>query len=129
MIPLHFTVIVAVPFFLAFTTPFLVTVATFLLLLLYVTLETGAALTLIVVVLPFLIFAEDFASLKEGFLTFTVRTFLYFPTVTVIFAVPAFLPVTIPFLFTVATFLLLDLNLTFPVTFVFVTLTAAFLPT
>ena len=69
VIPLHLTVMVALPFLIPFTTPLLVTVATFLLLLMYVTLEAGAALDLMVVVFPFAIVAEDFVSVKVGFLT------------------------------------------------------------
>ena len=92
VIPLHLTVIFAVPFFLAVTTPLLLTVATFLLLVLYVTLDTGAAFTLMVVFLPFFSFAEDFTSLKEGFLTVTVNFLVYLPTFTVITVFPAFLP-------------------------------------
>ena len=129
VIPLHLTVIFAVPFFLAVTTPLLLTVATFLLLVLYVTLDTGAAFTLIVVFLPFFSFTEDFTSLKEGFLTLTVNFLVYLPTFTVITAFPAFLPVITPFLLIVATFLLLDLKVTFPVTLVLVTLIVAFFPT
>ena len=64
VIPLHLTVMVALPFLIPFTTPLLVTVATFLLLLMYVTLEAGAALDLMVVVFPFAIVAEDFVSVK-----------------------------------------------------------------
>ena len=45
--PLLVTVMVAVPFFLPFTTPFAVTVATFLLLDLYVTFPDGVAVALI----------------------------------------------------------------------------------
>ena len=59
VIPLHFTVILAVPFFLPVTTPLDDTVATLLLLVLYVTLEDGAAFTLIVTFLPFLMLADD----------------------------------------------------------------------
>ena len=40
VIPLHLTVMVALPFLIPFTTPLLVTVATFLLLLMYVTLDS-----------------------------------------------------------------------------------------
>ena len=73
--PLLVTMMVAVPFFLPFTTPFAVTVATFLLLDLYVTFPDGVAVALIFTVLPFLIVAEDFASFREGFLTW-ITTFL-----------------------------------------------------
>ena len=54
-LPFTVTVILAVPFFLAFTTPFLVTVATFLLLVLKVTdffAFAGFTVTLILAVLP-----------------------------------------------------------------------------
>ena len=73
--PLLVTVMVAVPFFLPFTTPFAVTVATFLLLDLYITFPDGVAVALIFYCLPFLIVAEDFASFREGFLTW-ITTFL-----------------------------------------------------
>ena len=69
VIPLHLTVMVALPFLIPFTTPLPVTVATFLLLLVYVTVDTGVALDLMVVVFPFAIVAEDFVSVKVGFLT------------------------------------------------------------
>ena len=80
---MHFTVIVALPFLIPFTTPLLFTAATFLLLLVYVTLPAGVALDLMVVVLPFLIVAEDFTRLNAGFLTTTLQ---------VVFRAPAFLP-------------------------------------
>ena len=106
--PLHLTVIVALPFLIPLTTPLLVTVATFLLLLVYVTFPAGVALDLIVVVLPFLIVAEDFVRLNVGFLTVSLYVAFSFPLVAVIVTVPAFKPFTAPvLLFTVATFLLL----------------------
>ena len=46
-----------------------VTVATFLLLLVYVIFPEGVAVALIVVVAPFLIAADVFASFREGFFT------------------------------------------------------------
>ena len=60
---------VALPLLIPFTTPLPVTVATFLLLVVYVTVDTGVALDLMVVVFPFAIVAEDFVSVKVGFLT------------------------------------------------------------
>ena len=78
-------------------------------LVLYVTLEDGAAFTLIVTFLPFLMLADDFTRVKDGFATLTVTVFVSLPAVTVILTVPAFLPVTTPDLFTVAIFVLLDL--------------------
>ena len=110
--PLHLTVIVALPFLIPLTTPLLVTVATFLLLLVYVTFPAGVALDLIVVVLPFLIVAEDFVRLNVGFLTVSLYVAFSFPLVAVIVTVPAFTPFTAPvLLFTVATFVLLDVYL------------------
>ena len=58
--PLLVTVMVAVPFFLPFTTPFAVTVATFLLLDLYVTFPDGVAVALFFNVFHLFIFGEDF---------------------------------------------------------------------
>ena len=56
-----------------------------------------------------------------NYFTFTLN-FLDTPLlVTVMVAVPFFLPFTTPFAVTVATFLLLDVNLTFPVTSFFTT--------
>ena len=108
VIPLHFTVIVALPFLIPFTTPLLFTAATFLLLLVYVTLPAGAALDLMVVVLPFLIVAEDFTRLNAGFLTTTLQVVFRAPAFAVIVTVPALIPFTTPvLLFTVATFVLL----------------------
>ena len=46
------------------------------------------------------------------YFTFTVTIAFFFPALTVIFAVPAFLAFTTPFAFTVATFLLLLVNVT-----------------
>lgn len=108
VIPLHFTVIVALPFLIPFTTPLLFTAATFLLLLVYVTLPAGAALDLMVVVLPFLIVAEDFTRLNAGFLTTTLQVVFRAPAFAVIVTVPALIPFTTPvLLFTVAIFVLL----------------------
>ena len=105
---MHFTVIVALPFLIPFTTPLLFTAATFLLLLVYVTLPAGAALDLMVVVLPFLIVAEDFTRLNAGFLTTTLQVVFRAPAFAVIVTVPALIPFTTPvLLFTVATFVLL----------------------
>lgn len=113
--PLQVTVITAVPFFFPFTTPVEDTVATFLLLDLYVAFPAGVAFTLIATVLPFLIEAEDFTSFREGFLTVIVTFFVYFPAFTVMVVFPAFFAVTTPFAFTVATFLLLEVNFAFAV--------------
>ena len=129
VIPLHFTVILAVPFFLPVTTPLEDTVATLLLLVLYVTLEDGTAFALIVTFLPFLMLADDFARVKDGFATLTVTVFVSLPAVTVILTVPAFLPVTTPDLLTVAIFVLLDLKETFAVVPYFLTCTFAVFPT
>ena len=86
----------------------LFTAATFLLLLVYVTLPAGVALDLMVVVLPFLIVAEDFTRLNAGFLTTTLQIVFRAPAFAVIVTVPALIPFTTPvLLFTVATFVLL----------------------
>ena len=100
--------IVALPFLIPFTTPLLFTATTFLLLLVYVTLPAGVALDLMVVVLPFLIVAEDFTRLNAGFLTTTLQVVFRAPAFAVIVTVPALIPFTTPvLLFTVATFVLL----------------------
>ena len=99
--------IVALPFLIPFTTPLLFTAATFLLLLVYVILPAGAALDLMVVVLPFLIVAEDFTRLNAGFLITTLQVVFRVPAFAVIVTVPAFTPLTTPLLLTVATFVLL----------------------
>lgn len=68
----------------------------------------GAALDLMVVVLPFLIVAEDFTRLNAGFLTTTLQVVFRAPAFAVIVTVPALIPFTTPvLLFTVATFVLL----------------------
>ena len=64
VIPLHLTVMVALPLLIPFTTPLPVTVATFLLLLVYVTVDTGVALDLMVVVFPFAICCRGFCKCK-----------------------------------------------------------------
>ena len=95
--------IFAVPFFFPVTTPLEDTVAIFLLDEVYFTVPVGVAVALIVVFFPTLMLAEVFASFNVGVFTVTVQ-------VAVITAVPLALAVTTPLLFTVATFLLLELH-------------------
>ena len=109
--PLHVTVMVALPFLIPFTTPLEFTVATFVLLDLYLIVFEGVALALIVVVFFTLIDAEDFVRVRVGFLTVTVQVVFAEPHVTVIVVFPAAFGVILPVvLFTVRTFVLLDLN-------------------
>ena len=113
-----FTVIVAVPVFLAVTFPLLLTVATALLLLVHFTGQyTPAGFTAAFSVFVFptttvALTALTLTLLGFKFLTVilpTFFTFLFFLDVTVMFTFPAFLPVTTPLEDTVAIFLLLDL--------------------
>ena len=107
--------IVAVPLRRPFTTPFEVTVATFLFDDLYVIFSSvffGVAFALILNVFPLDIFFT--AGTPESFFVFTpvtliFITFFFLPDFTVIFAVPAFFALTTPFALTVATFLLEEL--------------------
>lgn len=102
--------IFAVPFFFPVTTPLEDTVAIFLLDEIYFTVPVGVAVALIVVFFPTLMLAEVLASFNVGVFTVTVQVALYSPHVAVITAVPLALAVTTPLLFTVATFLLLELH-------------------
>ena len=110
-------VIVAVPFFLPVIFPYLLTIAIFLFEDLYVTvsgLPAYESLGFNVVLLPFFTFIEDLMFLiavVPG--TVIVHTALLEPDFTVIFAVPAEIPLTLPFLLTVTIFLLEVEYLTF----------------
>ena len=104
-----FTVIVAVPFPTAFTTPFEDTVATFLLLELQVTALLLALLGEIVAFkvrdFPFLSVADVLFSfmLFTGCLTVTLQINFFFPYLAVITVFPFFLAFTTPLEETVAT--------------------------
>ena len=113
---MHVTVILAVPFLIPFTVPLEDTVAIFLLLDLYVIFPDGVAFAAILVVFPTFTDADVFASFRVGFLTVTVQVAFTFPHLAVITAFPAAFAVTLPVvLFTVATFVLLEVNVTAPV--------------
>lgn len=100
--------IVALPFLIPFTTPLLFTAATFLLLLVYVTLPAGVALDLMVVVLPFFDRCRRFYKTECRILDNYFAGCLQAPAFAVIVTVPALIPFTTPvLLFTVATFVLL----------------------
>ncbi len=102
-------VIVTLPFFLAFTRPFLLTVAIFLLLVLHLTLSVlflGVTVAFNVFFAPF--FMVNFAlplifTLVAGEVTLTVTVWVL-PLVdfTVIVVLPVFRAVTLPFLSTLA---------------------------
>ena len=104
--PLVFTFIVTVPFFLAVILPFVFTVAIFLFEEVNLAVPIFPAI-LRVNVLPFLTDTEFL--LRVGLITFTVNTFLTPLLVTVILVVPLLTPVTTPFDVTFAIFVLLDL--------------------
>lgn len=117
-------VIVTVPFFLAVTLPLELTVAIFLLEDFHVTfvLSAVAGVTLAFKVWLFFTFMDllpviaTFVTLTLFLLAFRVIFALFLlPSfaVAVIVAFPAFLTFTLPLLFTVATFVLLDFQVTF----------------
>ena len=105
-------VIVAVPAFIPFTTPVLLTVATSVLLLVYFTVPAGVAVAFTVTVFPAYTVAVVLSNLTVPFFTVTVQVAVAFPQLAVIVAVPVFTPVTTPVLLTVATAVLPDTNVT-----------------
>ena len=107
--------IVTVPFLTPFTTPLEVTVAIFLLEVLYVTFSSlffGVTEALMAKVFPFFTVLEDGTPLSFVVFTFstlTVTVAFLLPDFTVILAVPAAFPVITPLLLTVATLALDEL--------------------
>ena len=90
------------------------TVATFLLLDLNVTFPVGAAFAVILVVLPTFTATDVLLSVRDGFLTVTVQVAFRLPHLTVITVLPAALATILPVvLFTTATFVLLEVKVTF----------------
>ena len=106
---------VAVPFLMPFTTPLEVTVAIFLLEVLYITFSSlffGVTEALMVNAFPFFTVLEDGTPLSFvvfTFATLTVTVAFLLPDFTVILAVPAAFPVITPLLLTVATLVLDEL--------------------
>ena len=106
---------VAVPFLMPFTTPLEVTVAIFLLEVLYITFSSlffGVTEALMVNVFPFFTVLEDGTPLSFvvfTFATLTVTVAFLLPDFTVILAVPAAFPMITPLLLTVATLVLDEL--------------------
>ena len=119
VIPLHLTVILQLPFFLAVIFPLLLTIAIFLLDEAYVTVADGVVLTVKVFVFPFFRVTLVGVTVSVGFFTVTLQVSFtvtasdpfFALIVAVIVAVPAFFEVTFPdVLLTMATDVLLDLK-------------------